>query len=363
MNASPTAAFIDVPVMEVTQPLGVFYVGVIDAKDLRRIAAADTRRQEEREVETFSGIQRELNRKRQTEIQQYISTFDAAFPNSFIVSVMSKDLMEQTSTRLRIRDHEKAASIIDGQHRLAGFTELNQDNFQLVVAIFVDLPIEDQAMLFATINLKQTKVNPSLVFDLFEETKLRSPQKTCHNVSKAMNNDKDSPLHHRIKPLGKKMDDYTGVLTQASFVKSLLPNVSSNPEKIRDDIKRKKPLDPEDPENRECIFWKLFVEEKDWAILKILTNYFRAVADVFPDDWNPAKNSPLARTIGFHALMRLLPDVYQLGSKAGTFEKSFFVERFSRAKGLADFSFDRYPANGVGETLLFRDLQSTVLAK
>ena len=79
---------------------------------------------------------------------------------------------------LKIRAHEKAASIIDGQHRLAGFTDLNSRDFELIVSIFIDLPVEDQAMLFATINLKQTKVSPSLVYDLFEETKLRSPQKT-----------------------------------------------------------------------------------------------------------------------------------------------------------------------------------------
>src|SRR5690606_28877388 len=129
---------------------------------------------------------------------------------------------------------EKAASIIDGQHRLAGFTDLNQDNFQLITAIFIDLPIEDQAMLFATINLKQTKVNPSLVFDLFEETKLRPPQKSCHNISKALNTEKDSPLYRRIKPLGKRMEAYAGILTQASFVKSLLPHICSKPEKVRD---------------------------------------------------------------------------------------------------------------------------------
>jgi DGQHR domain-containing protein len=351
--------FIEIQVMEVNQPLGTFYVGVIAAKDLRRIAAADTRRQQNREVEVFTGIQRELNRTRREEIQQYIGSFDASFPNSFIIAVREEDILEQTDTFLRIKDHEKAASIIDGQHRLAGFTDLNQDNFQLIVAIFIELPIEDQAMLFATINLKQTKVNPSLVFDLFEETKLRSPQKTCHNISKALNTEKDSPLFHRIKPLGMKMEAYKATLTQASFVKGLLPHVCATPEQTRDDIKRKLPLRVDDPENQNCIFWKHFVEGKDWAILKVLTNYFGAVAEVFQDDWN--SNSPLSRTIGLQALMRILPELFQIGANQGTLEKTFFKERFLRATALARFTFEQYPANGTGETRLVRDLREKML--
>ena len=351
---------IDVRVLEVTQPLGTFYLGVIKADDLRQIAAADTRRQEQRELEVYAGIQRELSKKRQREIEEYISSFDAAFPNSFIVTIKSDDVVAQEGDVLKIRAHEKAASIIDGQHRLAGFTASNSGAFELIVSIFIDLPIEDQAMLFATINLKQTKVNPSLVFDLFEETKLRSPQKTSHNVSKALNIDEQSPFFHRIKPLGKRTEEYAGILTQATFVKRLLPLVSKNPDKIRDDIKRNRGLDVDDPENRECIFWRLFVEGKDWAIVKILTNYFDGVKTVFPDEWN-SLSSPLPRTIGFSALMRLLPALYREGQSVGTLEGKFFANKLLSAKSLAPFRFEDYPASGVGENKLYQAILERVL--
>lgn len=348
-----------VRVLEVSQPLGTFYVGIMKAKDLRQIASADTRRQEEREIETYAGIQRELSKNRQAEIREYISTFDSSFPNAFIIAVRSEDVVSQVGETLIIRAHEKAASIIDGQHRLAGFTDLNSENFELIVSIFIDLPLEDQAMLFATINLKQTRVSPSLVYDLFEETKLRSPQKTCHNISKALNMEKDSPLYHRIKPLGKKTDEYVGILTQATFVKRLLPLVCKNPDKIRDNIKRRIPLDTDDQENRDCIFWKLFVEDKDWAIMKILTNYFTAVRSEFETDWN-SDSSPLPRTIGFSAVMRLLPLLYKNGQSQGTFEQSFFTGELRKAKALAPFSFDDYPASGVGENKLYQTLLDRV---
>jgi DGQHR domain-containing protein len=224
------------------------------------------------------------------------------------------------------------------------------------------LPIEDQAMLFATINLKQTKVSPSLVFDLFEETKLRSPQKTCHNICKAMNTDAQSPFFHRLKPLGKKTLDYSGILTQATFVKRLLPHVSNYPDKVRDNVKRRIPLSASDSENSDCIFWKYFVDEKDWAILKILMNYFNAVKDQFGGDWN-SDVSPLPRSIGFSALMKLLPVLFKKGQAQNTFEQSFFVSEFEKARPLAPFTFDHYPASGVGESRLYQSIAEKLSAQ
>jgi len=358
-NGNQGNGSVAVRVLEVSQHIGTFYVGVMNAGDLRHIAAADTRRKSEREIEVYTGIQRELSSNRRAEIENYISTFDAAFPNSFIIAVKSEDILSQEGEVIRIRADEKVASIIDGQHRLAGFTDANSAGFQLIVSIFIDLPIEDQAMLFATINLKQTKVNPSLVYDLFGETKLRSPEKTSHDISRALNADTESPFYHRIKPLGKKTENYAGILTQATFVRRLLPLICKNPDTIRDNIKRTNRPSVDDPTNRDCIFWKLFVEEKDWAILKILSNYFNAVRGVFTEDWDSA-SSPLPKTIGFSALMRLLPILHAKGQAEGTFEQAFFARELRKALSLAPFTFDAYPASGAGETRLYQDILAKI---
>lgn len=354
---------LEVKVFEVHQPIGAFYVGVMKASDLQLIAYADTRRQSEREIESYSGIQRELSSRRQNEIKQYIGTFDASFPNSFIISVKSSNVITETEGSLSLRRDEKTASIIDGQHRLSGFTDLNADDFDLIVAIFVDLPLEDQAMLFATINIKQTRVNPSLVYDLFEETKARSPQKTCHTIAKSLNTDKSSPFYHQIKPLGKRTDEYTGKLTQATFVKRLLPMVCSNPDVVRDRVKRGEKLDPDDLDNRACIFWRFFAEEKDWAILRVVTNYFAAVAEVFGEDWT-GSDSPLGRTIGFAALTRLLDPLAREGlvvTPEPRLDKQFFATHLRKADALSPFTFDTYPPSGGGETKLYKALATAIL--
>lgn len=366
MNPPPSSfpeGSVFIPVLEVNQPLGSFYVGRIPAKDLARIAAADARHKVQREIETYTGIQRELSPQRQQQIKNYISTFDATFPNTFIIAIKGEDTHLNEGGILEVRASDKVGNIIDGQHRLSGFTALNWDGFDLIVSIFIDLPIEDQAMVFATINLKQTKVNASLVYDLFEETKFRSPEKTCHNISKSLNQEKGSPFYHQIKPLGKREPEYDGKLTQATFVRRLLAHVCKTPEAIRDLFKRGDKPDPNDPRNIGCLFWQFFCEEKDFAILKVMSNYFKAVESVFAADWH-SDSSPLNRTIGYGALMRLFEPLARKGlaQDPQTLEQAFFENHLKKAAHLAPFTFERYPPSGGGEAGIFNDLKAAVVS-
>src|SRR3972149_6904344 len=101
--------------LEVTQPIGTFYVGVMKSSDLVKVAYADVRRieGERREVETYLGIERPLSRKRVAELKEYVSTLDAAFPSSVIVAVKSVDEQGRANVRydrgrglLELRDRE-----------------------------------------------------------------------------------------------------------------------------------------------------------------------------------------------------------------------------------------------------------------
>ena len=181
-----SVSFFEIYCLEVTQPIGTFYIGVIDCRELVRISYADIRRLD-RELDDYLGIQRTLSPKRVDEIRRYSRTLDATFPTGIILAISSDDAnYDPTSRKMRIRDGEEVAKIIDGQHRIRGLADYSEDNFQLNVSIFIDMDVEDQAMVFATINLAQTKVNKSLVYDLYEYTKSRSPQKTAHNIARLL---------------------------------------------------------------------------------------------------------------------------------------------------------------------------------
>ena len=227
------------------------------------------------------------------------------------------------------------------------------------VAVFVDIDIAEQALIFSTVNLTQTKVNRSLVYDLFELANSRSPQKTCHTIAVALDSASASPFYQRIKRLGAATKGRVNeTLTQAAFVESLLPYLSTEPRKDRDLLIRGKKIDGEP--TRRCPFRGLFANERDADITKIIWNYFAAVEDRWPVAWGRVdEGNMLNKTNGFMALMRLFGAAYiHLATALGaTVSKSQFDNIF---KGVnlkdADFNTDTFPPGTSGQTKLFAQL-------
>ena len=174
-------------------------------------------------------------------MKQYVNNIDATFPTSIILAIDSRYAKyDSKQQEMIIEKKEDIAKIIDGQHPIAGLEGFS-GKFELNVTIFIDMEEQDQAMTFATINLAQTKVSKSLVYDLYEFQKTRSPEKTCHNIARLLNSEDKSPLKSRIKILGKATGEPCEYLTQATFVTSLIRYISRDPMKDRDLLKRKKP--------------------------------------------------------------------------------------------------------------------------
>ncbi len=355
------------PCIEVNQPIGTFYVGVMDSKDVEEISYADIRRIEtpsqKREIEVVSGIQRPLSDQRVQELKQYVQTIDASFPTSIILAVKSSDATYNEKQRMMtISRKENVALIIDGQHRIKGLEGYKEPWFQLNITIFINMDPEDQALLFATINLKQTKVSKSLAYDLFDFAKGRSPQKTCHNIAKLLNTEESSPFKDRIKILGRATGKPHETLTQAAFIDRLMPYVSRNPMEDRDQLKRGKKLNlatKTEEEKQDLIFRNMFIKKRDAEIARILWNYFGAIARRWPEAW-PAKQegNVLNRTTGFAALMRFLPLAYRSIAEPGVVSKtSDFKKIFDRVKLKdADFTPERYKPGSSGLGDLYRDL-------
>ncbi len=318
----------------VSQPIGEFYIGVIDAADLVSISFADVRRMS-RDVEDYLGIQRELKNNRVKEIKEYIDTLDATFPNSIIVAVKGKYVSFSNGVMtLTFDDFEKSriAKVLDGQHRLAGFDQSNMTYqnidgeelpFQLLVTVFVEADISTQAKVFAMVNQNQTKVNPSLVYDLESLSISRSPDKTAHQIAVLLNKTENSPFYRRIKRLGVKSFDIDGkaiggeVLTQAAFVSNLVKLISPKPKEDRNLLlgKKKKFLSFGEKNFdylevrflKRCVFRECFVNEKDEIIAIVLSNFFSAVLELWPKEWDSEnKESVLNKTVGFIALIRYL---------------------------------------------------------
>lgn len=358
-----------VPVLEVKQPIGKFFLGVIEARDLAAISFADIRKPDGRDLEQYIGIQRDLSEGRVSEIKKYVHNVDACFPTGIILAISDKDV-EQIRTQdgahaLAIRRDTEIAKIIDGQHRIAGFEGFNGDPFYLNVTIFIDMELEDQAMVFATINLKQTKVTKSLASDLYEFAEARSPQKTCHNIARLMNFKEGSPLKNFIKILGKSTGKELESITQSTFVDRVMKLISREPMFDKDLLKRRKiPARATRDDQRKLIFRNLFIDDNDAQISLVLWEYFNAVKERWPNALvDRTKGAILGRSTGFAALIRLLPEVVvritasPLDQDTSIIHKDEFLDILNLIEiKEEDFVSTIYLPGSTGEGRLFNDM-------
>lgn len=310
---------VEFPALRVSQPIGGFFLGAISCTDLLKISVAQIRRLKDG-TDDFMGIQRELSPARRKDLAKYVNTNDATFPTAVILAVdESCASYNDTTGLLKLEPSEhvpfgEIAKIIDGQHRIDGLRRYEGKDFDINVAIFIGADQATQAYIFATVNLAQTKVNRSLVYDLYSLEKNRSPQKSCHHIVVALDEFPDSPFERRIKRLGTAIPNKEkAVLTQAAVVESLMPYITPDPVTDRDEIRRGI-FSPKYSEKlkRRLIFGELWANEQETDITKILLSYFSAVRSKWPaarDDFD-TRGNVLPKTNGLKALMRFLRPAY-----------------------------------------------------
>ena len=370
--------------LKVSQPIGDFYVAKLPSEILSETSRSDIRRISGIDFDQLVGIQRVINNKRVKQISEYVQTVDASFPNAFILNLNSNYLIKppeilelsktsgfQNNSELycfSIKKDENTFNVIDGQHRLSGLDNSNIKNFDLIIAFYIDLPVDDQAYLFSTINVTQQKVNKSLVFDLFDLAKTRSPHKTAHVITKSLNSEESSPFYRRIKLLGvvPKFDEeilYKAPLSQGTVAQKILNLISDDPFKDRDMYINGQSLTFSDEEfERGLVFREFFIKDKDWVILKILNNYFGAISKTFSNLWLTYDN-PISKTIGYGALMKLLVDAIKFGRPQNDLSAKYFnslIERvYNNYQSAPDneITFNTFPPSNAGEIKLYKKLR------
>ena len=370
--------------MRITQPIGDFFIGKMTAKDLMDISWFDIRRLKgDHDLDGYLGIQRRTSNTRVREIAQYVTLTDATFPTAVILAVegkcaslspisngaQSNNFFEMTlkNTPGEIEDSNTVlfkgiARVLDGQHRIKGLYESGHDlsDFEVNVCIFVDPDIADQAGIFATVNLAQTKVNRSLVYDLLSYSKSRSPERTCHTVTVTLDQSAKSPFFRRIKRLGVSTKGrFDEVLTQATVVKALLPYLTNNVLRDRDIGKRFGNWRSVESFNSErLIFRHWFVSEQDEQIAAQMMHYFEAVRRRWPAAWEELETgNMLPRTNGFRAFMSFLQPAYNHLKRDDFVKMSSFLALFEQVRlDDKDFNVEQFMPGSSGERKLFRTL-------
>jgi DGQHR domain-containing protein len=375
----------------IVQPIGELYSTSISWDILRKIAFTNPRILmgiDENGKEEYSGIQRLLSPERKKEIAAYVNKdLSATFPSSIIINIPQQEvdaISINPTIQLDIVDDgqsdvpknipvgynqsiqfpelflfvfpfkENVAQIIDGQHRMSGFENSSEDlRFDLPVTIFVEQLIDKQAEIFSTINGKQTRVTPSLVYDLFGLSLKRSPYKVANEMVKLLNESDSSPIKNWIRILGKANDFYSGYITQSTVVKNLLLLYCGNIKQAEEDKRvlasGKKPTDKPSLTSRETVFRDLFINEEDEIIFKSLLNFYNAVKNTFSAEWD-RQDTVLNKTVGFNALFKVFIVMAKKGRVNNSLSFDFFKKELEPSSNI---SFDGILLSSKGVNQLF----------
>lgn len=327
-----------------------------------------------------------------------------AVPEEVIDVVYEDDDTLQFNIKARVIDQlarHVLITIVDGQHRIRGietalerltrdidtlFPILNAGNnhsleqkyrkliesrdkllsFELIVTYALNATIDFQASIFSIINRTQTKVPENLVQSLFGLTDKESPQKTALEITLALNAHPSSPFFKRIKLYGhdRSIIPETPVLTQSSFVKSLVKLICINSrEAERDRFRERKDLVSNITPN--LCFRRYYARNEDQKIINILYAYFKCVDETLLDDnsisyWsieNRTKNV-LQTTVGFESLLNVLPIILQQISEEDKETIEAYRPFVNKLKDIDYSNFEKFPLASVGKTKLTEEFMN-----
>jgi DGQHR domain-containing protein len=306
--------------LKVEQPIGTFYLTSMDAATLASIATI------ERRNENPDAVQREQSSSRIKEISKYCGEADATFPTPIIIAVNENADVRIDEDYIIYNEDETLGEVIDGQHRLEGLKASNYLNkFQMPVVLMFNLYPSQKAYVFSIINSKQTRVNMSLIYDLFALSDKRSPYKTCHETARALNKDIESPFYNRLKMLGKKEENQDlASLSQGTFIKYLLELITKNADEDTRKLKNTEVLEP----NKNLVFRQYFIDEQDTVIYKIILNLFNGLKDVFKEEWENPNQFIISKPIGFGSVIKAYPSIHASGVAQNKLTREFFKSVF-----------------------------------
>ena len=386
MTRADATDFLRVPAIRVDQPLGEFFAVSIPAGKLLDVCYSDKLTAVlDGDTYELSGSQRGVRPDRLKDIGRYINTTESAFPNSVILAanydqnnglnVTNPAIKWRVEPRngdedcleLVIPSQEKVAPIIDGQHRLFGFTEALTDRLAMPVlcSVFMDLPRPYQAFLFATINSTQKPVDRSQTYELFgynideEPAETWSPEKLAVFLGRKLNTDPESPLYRRI--LVAAENDFSisraaakaqrrWMVSTATIVDGITRLISRSPKKDADELRTGKDQMRKKLSQDGSPLRQLYLETRDRVLLAAVSNFFSALLEVAGDTLST--ESYLTKTVGMQALLDVLRELAPKALERKDFSREWFVETIAPV-GEVDFSHEAFQqASGQGRSLI-----------
>jgi len=397
--------FFKTKAIRIEQPVGVFYSAAIPAETLLEVCFTD-RLTAKRSGDGYvlDGSQRNLAEKRVKEIGKFLGSLEAGFPNSIILAAnygsetgfiedseakrwkVEENRNDDECIDLIIPTSAKLAAIIDGQHRLFGFTKTSPEirRMPVLCSIFFDLPKPYQAYLFATINSNQKQVDRSLTYELFgynieeEDESYWSPDKLAVFLARRLNTEIGSPFEGRILVAAQNnvvlsraeaRRKKIWMVSMATVVDGILRLISSKPKEdaleLRPRKGARKRASLSNPVRRDnSPLRRLYVNTNDRVVYAAVKNFFSVAFELLGQNGDNADpDSYITKTIGIQALFDLLKALAADALHHADFSQDYFREKLNPIRQV-DFSDEAFiNSSGSGRTYLKQFLLFAVLGE
>lgn len=323
--AKQTISSLDEKVPAIEGKMGglTYYSFVIEPDRLLKIAYILHRNKaNHRMMPTY---QRLIKKDRLKAIREYVNQ-GGYFPNSLIVSIDSNgrgvrfdaaqarngDCPSRIGT-LHLPKQYQSVYVIDGQHRLYGYSETQwADKNSVPVVAFVDLPKEDQVKMFMDINQNQKPVSKSLRntlnIDLLwnSESYADRLEALMLNIGQELGEDPRSPLFGRIvtgedTTSGKRcitLDYIKEALKQSHFFNTY--------KKKKNEVQTVGTFD------------KMDNDQTFETLFPFLTKSFQTVKEYCSEEWEKGQDGFLTINNCTYAILRIFDDIANIElAKAG----------------------------------------------
>ena len=308
-----------VPAIRGTMGDLTYYTFLIEPENLLKIGYVLHRTNANNDYEELlPSYQRLIKKDRLRSVQEFIDA-GGYFPNSLIISVDSKKPMQfddapksvngdstAVAGTLHLPQTYQSAYIIDGQHRLYGYSDSQYAATNTVpVVAFERLSKDKQLRLFMEINENQKAVSKSLrnileidIYNDSEDPNLRK-RALLGRIGKRLGEDPKSPLHGRVI-IGEDAQTEKCCITLESLKIALDKTHFFNRYKRNGTI------------IESGLFDKGTNNETLAVIYPLLVRMFSDIREYCSDEWNATTDAYLTKNNAIIALIRIFDDIVNI---------------------------------------------------
>ncbi|OZB37810.1 MAG: hypothetical protein B7X35_02365 [Halothiobacillus sp. 14-56-357] len=208
----------NISVTLITQGEHKFYSGTMEIELIARTCSTNPR-----EEDRDKGFQRTLDEGRALSIAEYIRS-GGTIPSSIILSAQPDAEFIYSSKNKTVTFNEVPGSflILDGQHRVYGFTKLlNEDmKYRVPVIIYSGLSTTQEARIFIDINTLQKPVPKELLLDIKRLAERESDdERLLDELFTNFETKSDSYLYNKLS----RIDKQRGKISKVTFYDSMKP--------------------------------------------------------------------------------------------------------------------------------------------